>query len=184
MAEPTEPRTPVKTHIIVDKCVVCSFSFCNMEITNSGRKLKHDTNFNKKLKLTNARIIEVARILPEITELNDDGICVKCFRKVQGITKQEEQCKQNKEAVRTTFKSNISYHDKSVKRLLRTPDSTKPMKKVFSPKVQIWKKTIIKSADDLQSRQTVRLTLLLFHNNSVLYSFYNLKMLNAFQTHS
>ncbi|XP_053383316.1 uncharacterized protein LOC123541281 [Mercenaria mercenaria] len=93
--------TPRKQHIVTDKCVLCSFPFCHIEITPSGEKVKHTTNLNKKRKLTADKIKDLKLItgVHDFVPTETQGICTKCYRRVESVKKTESGLKKTKQII-------------------------------------------------------------------------------------
>lgn len=122
--------TPRKTCVLSDVCILCGFSFIQIEKTDGGEKIQKF--FDIKLKLNKERVDNVKKItgLPDIDVATNAGVCKKCYRSVESILKTEEKNQITKQRFReiaeTTMKSHMlqlpSPRRKSIsKRMLRSP---------------------------------------------------------------
>lgn len=83
--------TPRKTCVLSDVCILCGFSFIQIEKTDGGEKIHKF--FDIKLKLNKERVDNVKKItgLPDIDVATNAGVCKKCYRSVESILKTEEK---------------------------------------------------------------------------------------------
>ncbi|XP_053388534.1 uncharacterized protein LOC128551661, partial [Mercenaria mercenaria] len=144
--------TPRKQHIVTDKCALCSFSFCNIEITSSGETFKNTTYLNRKLKLTVEKIEDLKVILGVRDFVpTETGICIKCYRKVESVKKTEKELQKTKQTIFDSFLLSSSNREVVVKRLAESP--SKGVKKVFSPSIMHRTKL---NTSEMQSKQTFK----------------------------
>ena len=146
-----EMSTPRKCYY-QDKCVMCCMHFSSTEVTPSGRKINIDICMKKKLKLSDTIKNELNLIVGQTISFPDGaGICIKCRRQTAAILKKESEVTMSKQSVLISIQKMMdSEKTFTVKRLLRSPSVCQPMKKVFSPKVQLWPKTQLKTISQLQ----------------------------------
>jgi hypothetical protein len=82
-----------KISIRTNSCVLCGFSFIETEITSSGERIVHK-RFTQKVKLNPEKISIICDVIsnfqldPDIDK--DNGVCVKCFRKVENAVKYQK----------------------------------------------------------------------------------------------
>lgn len=147
MAEFTSPSsTPRKTYSLGNICVLCGFSFVQIEKRKDGTEVEHKY-LDRKLKLTSERLKNIQKVT-EMTFPRDEGsgVCQKCYRSVENVIKSETKATEMKLKIRKTAQTvantlllNLpSPRRMSItKRMLRSPDVSQPAKKHSLPLVNV-----------------------------------------------
>ncbi|XP_052811350.1 uncharacterized protein LOC128238992 isoform X2 [Mya arenaria] len=139
--------TAVKQHIninVCDKCILCTFSFKRIEAT-PRQTINHDKNLNRKLKLTRERLKDITYIVPDIKKKVASiaqGVCVKCYKKVQTIIRKEKEIKKDKKAMIDL------YRQVNVASITLHSTSGKSKEEVFLPKKVVLEETKSKTATE------------------------------------
>ena len=162
-------QTPRKISIRTNSCVLCGFSFIETEITSSGERIVHK-RFTQKVKLNLEKISIICDVIsnfqldPDIDK--DNGVCVKCFRKVKNAKYQKDSLKIREELTASRARVvqmtlNLPSPDKlqSEKRLLRSPATTQQSKQMKTfPNTVIKRVTNIPTFDMLLEKASPRVS--------------------------
>ncbi|CAC5407727.1 unnamed protein product [Mytilus coruscus] len=137
----SEVCTPRKISVRTNSCVLCGFSFIQIEISSTGERIEKKL-FKMKLQLNSERIAIISSVVTGF-EVNaevdkDNGVCIKCFRKVQQSIKLKKDALKMKEelsASRVKVQQTIlnlpsSRKFQIEKRMLRSPASTQISKQM------------------------------------------------------
>lgn len=143
MAAPSkETQTPKKTYSLCNMCIICGFSFIQTIKDSFGKEITKKY-FDRKLKLTEERkkIISDAIGVDTYDVGNDTGVCQKCFRSVEKLSKLEKESAELKDKLKRStqgVKENCFLSLPSpkradmckTKRMLRSPGLQQPTKKL------------------------------------------------------
>jgi hypothetical protein len=132
MAAPlAEVSTPKKTYYGGNSCVICGFVF-EQHITNSDNSISVVKFTDRKLKLTNERRIKIVNVIGEINvDEIPAGVCQKCFRTVERVSKNENEILKTKRELKDSYNRTLASRLSSLpsgvtKRMLRSPISQPP----------------------------------------------------------
>lgn len=100
-------ETPKRIYCRTSICVTCAFSFVETSVLPTGEKvvLKH---FSKKLKLSVERVNNIRSVIPDFVESSTDdsnGVCVKCYRRVENIHKMTKEIENQTASLRLSWKT-------------------------------------------------------------------------------
>ncbi|XP_069107208.1 uncharacterized protein [Argopecten irradians] len=119
---PTTPRTPHRVYSLSNVCCLCGFSFIVKETCNDG-STRVKKLYKLKLKFTEER----ANVMRKVIDLPSraDGVCVKCFSKVEKVLK-----------YRAEIHDIITKFEETRKRFqAKTPGSSARKRKLGSPQM-------------------------------------------------
>lgn len=143
MATAATSTTPRKTCVLSDVCILCGFSFVQIEKTVDGEEKPH--KFHQiKLKLNSERLENIRKLTGltdvDVTNIINAGVCRKCYRTVESVLKTESKHDSIKQKFRemalNTVKTNmlqlLSPSRKTItKRMLRSPSMPSAKKQSF-----------------------------------------------------
>lgn len=116
--------TPRKVYSSTNICCLCGFSFIVKEIDENGKSTVK--KFSKlKLRLSEEKRAAISQVttIPD----NTDGVCTKCFSKVEKVIKYRKEISAIISQFEENMKRNMSKTPGSrKKRLLRSPQATVP----------------------------------------------------------
>ncbi|XP_056009500.1 uncharacterized protein LOC130051535 [Ostrea edulis] len=133
--------TPRKTCVLSDVCILCRFSFVQIEKTIGGEEKVHKF-YEMKLKLNSERLENIRKLTGltdvDVTNIINAGVCKKCYRTVESVLKTESKHDLIKQkfreialnAVKTNMLQLLSPRRKTItKRMLRSPSTSMPSAK-------------------------------------------------------
>ncbi|XP_062579361.1 uncharacterized protein LOC134241313 [Saccostrea cucullata] len=158
--------TPRKTCVLSDTCILCGFSFIQIERKENGEEKVHKF-FETKLRLNTERIDNIKQLtgLTDIDVTTNAGVYKKCYRSVESIMKTESKNEQIKQRFREVAQRTIqtltlqllSPRRKSItKRMLRSPSLPSSKKQTFD--VSYGKLVEIAPFKDLTNRTDLQKT--------------------------
>ena len=86
MEEVKRPVTPRRIYYQSNICILCGFSFIQIEVLFTGQ-IVQKKYLNKKLKLTEERIKNITIVVSdfELEPTSINGVCVKCYRHIEKV---------------------------------------------------------------------------------------------------
>ncbi|XP_062569086.1 uncharacterized protein LOC134231180 [Saccostrea cucullata] len=170
--------TPRKTCVLSDTCILCGFSFIQIERKENGEEKVHKF-FETKLRLNTERKDSIKQLtgLTDIADVTTNaGVCKKCYRSVESIMKTESKNEQIKQRFREVAQRTIqtltlqllSPRRKSItKRMLRSP--ALPSSKIQTFDVSYRKLVQISPFSDLTNRTDLHKTEVIIDHDIILY---------------
>lgn len=104
MDQTEEPQTPRRIYYKSNICVLCGFAFVQAEVTSTGETIEKKL-FNKKLKLTEEKILAIRNVLGEFNHeciTSNNGVCKQCFRTIEKIIKSEKEVEELQKEIKAS----------------------------------------------------------------------------------
>ncbi|XP_046566551.1 uncharacterized protein LOC124275108 [Haliotis rubra] len=145
--------TPKRIYCRSNICVLCGFSFVERSVSATGEE-KIQKHFTQKLKLNSERIEKIHLVIGDFEREpsceDSNGVCVKCFRRVENVFKmkkeienQIESLNKSRKTVDNTLLTLPSPRKQTVtKRLLRSPHSGQEAK--LSTATKLFPTTVVR----------------------------------------